>query len=218
MSRPRICASIVNNDLAAIRRVAPLVDLYEVRIDLIGADWREVARQLEKPWIACNRKRDEGGDWWGGEAGRLAELLGALELGAGIIDIELSTEGLGAVVAQIKKRAKCLISHHDVAKTPALDAMKALVQKQLDAGADIVKVVTTAQKFKDNASTLRLIREFSGERIVSFAMGPLGLLSRVLCPLVGGDFIYAAIESGKEAAPGQVTVDDMREIYQMVKI
>jgi 3-dehydroquinate dehydratase type I len=208
----------VNNDPAAIRRVAPLVDLYEVRIDLIGSDWREVARQLEKPWIACNRKPDEGGNWLGGEEERLAELLGALELGAGIIDIELSTESLGEVVAQIKKRAKCLISHHDVKKTPPLDTMKVLVQKQLDTGADIGKVVTTAQEFEDNASTLRLIREFPEKRIVSFAMGPLGLVSRVLCPLVGGDFIYASVAPGGEAAPGQITVDDLRQIYDTVKI
>ncbi len=218
MGRPRVCASIVNSDLAAVRRVAPLVDLYEVRIDLIGSGWREVARQLKKPWIACNRKPDEGGNWQGAEEERITELLSALELGAGIIDIELSTEGLGEVLARIKKRAKCLISHHDVAKTPSLDTMKGLVQEQLNAGADIAKVVTTAQKFEDNASTLRLIQEFPGKRIVSFAMGPLGMVSRVLCPLVGGDFIYASMAPGREAAPGQITADDLREIYKMVEI
>ena len=38
MIRPEICASIVNEDFDAIKRVEPLVDLYEVRIDLIGPD------------------------------------------------------------------------------------------------------------------------------------------------------------------------------------
>ena len=217
MTGPKICASIVNDDLEAVRRVEPLVDLYEVRIDLIGSEWREVAGQLKKPWIACNRKSDEGGTWRGGEEARIAELLSALEFGAEIIDVELSTEGLGDVVSRIKKRAECLISYHDVAKTPSIDVMKGLVRKQLAAGADICKVVTTAQQFEDNVSALRLIREFPEERIISFAMGPLGLVSRVLCPLVGGEFIYAAIEPGREAASGQLTVSDLREIYQMVK-
>jgi len=217
-NRPRVCASIVNGDLEAIGRVEALVDLYEVRIDLIGSAWREVARQLKKPWIACNRKPDEGGVWRGGEEKRIAELLSALELGAETIDIELSTEGLGEVVARIKKRARCLISHHDVAATPSLEAMKGLVQEQLNAGADIGKVVTTARKFEDNVSTLRLIQEFPEARVISFAMGPLGLVSRVLCPLVGGDFIYASMVPGREAAPGQITAGDLREIYKMVKI
>ena len=217
MTRPKICASIVNSDLKAVKRVESAVDLYEVRIDLIGADWRDIARRLTKPWIACNRKPDEGGVWRGGEEARVAELLSALELGAAMVDIELSTDNLGEVVKQIKKRAECLISYHDMKKTPPLDLMKELVRRQLAAGADVGKVVTTAEKFGDNISTLQLIQEFSGKRIVSFAMGQLGLVSRVLCPMVGGEFIYAAIASGRESAPGQITADAMRQIYKMVK-
>ncbi len=217
MTRPKICASIVNGDLAAIKRVESLVDLYEVRIDLIGPGWKELAGHLSKPWIACNRKRDEGGIWRGGEEERLAELLSALEPGAGIIDIELSTENLSDVVTQIKEKAKCLISCHDMEKTPSIAVMKELVQKQLAVGADICKVVTTARKFEDNVSTLQLIREFPEERIISFAMGPLGSVSRLLCPLVGGEFIYASIEPGGEAASGQITASDLRKIYEMVK-
>jgi 3-dehydroquinate dehydratase type I len=207
----------VNSDLEAVKRVESLVDLYEVRIDLVGSDWEEVARQLTKPWIACNRKQGEGGTWRGGEQARITELLRALELGAEIVDIELSTESLGDVVTQIKKRAKCLISDHDTKKTPSMDIMKGLVLKQLAAGADICKVVTTARIFEDNVSTLQLIREFPEERIVSFAMGPLGAVSRVLCPLAGGEFIYASVEPGGEAASGQITAGELRKLYEMVK-
>ena len=217
MTRPKICASIVNSDLETIKSVESLVDLYEVRIDLIGPGWKEFAGHLSKPWVACNRKRDEGGIWRGGEEERLAELLHALELGAGIIDIELSTENLSNVVTQIKEKAKCLISYHDTEKTPSIAVMKELVQKQLAAGADICKVVATARKFEDNVNTLQLIREFPEERIISFAMGPLGSVSRLLCPLVGGEFIYASIEPGGEAASGQITAGDLRKIYEMVK-
>jgi len=217
MNRPRICASIVDGDLEAIKRVEPLIDLYELRIDLIGSEWKNLASQLRKPWIACNRKLSEGGNWRGGEEARITELLSALELGAAIIDVELSTEGLSDVVTLIKKRAKCLISCHDMEKTPSIAVMKELVRKQLAAGADIGKVVTTARKSGDNISTLQLIQEFPEERIVSFAMGPLGLVSRILCPLVGGEFIYAAIEPGREAASGQITAREMRQIYGMMK-
>jgi len=120
------------------------------------------------------------------------------------------------VVSLIKKRAKCLLSFHELEKTPPLDNLKKIVKRQLDAGADICKVVTTAQKFEDNLTVLKLIPEFPEARIVTFAMGPLGLPSRILSPLVGGDFTYAAIEKGRESAPGQVTVDDLHKLYQMV--
>ena len=216
MRKPKICASIVSNDLKAVKSVEPLVDWFEVRIDLIGDGWQQLARQLEKPWLACNRSVDEGGSWQGNEAKRREELLSAVELGAGIIDIELVTGNLKEIVQLIKKRAKCLLSFHDLEGTPPLDRMRKIVQKQLEAGADICKVVTTAQKFEDNLTILQLISDFPKVRVVSCAMGPLGLVSRILCPLVGGDFVYASIETGKEAASGQITVGDLRKIYGMM--
>ena len=63
---------------------------------------------------------------------------------------------------------------------------------------------------------LQLMSDFPETRVISFAMGALGCVSRVLCPLVGGDFIYASIEEGKESASGQVTVTDLRKIYGML--
>ncbi|MBI2287910.1 MAG: type I 3-dehydroquinate dehydratase, partial [Chloroflexi bacterium] len=87
MKKPRICAAIVSNDPKDARQVAPLVDLFEVRIDLIGDGWQELASQLGKPWIACNRSANEGGRWSGKEDERIEQLLQAVELGASIIDI-----------------------------------------------------------------------------------------------------------------------------------
>ena len=216
MKRPRICTVIVNNDLEAVKEVKPLVDLFEVRIDLIGDGWQELAKQLNQPWIACNRRADEGGRWEESEERRIEELLKAVELGAEIIDIELGTRNLDKAVPKIKNRAKCLLSFHDLEGTPSLDKMREIVQKQLKAGADICKVITTAQSSEDNLAVLQLIADFPETRVVSFAMGPLGFASRVLCPLVGGDFTYASIEKGKESAPGQITVTDLRKLYEMM--
>jgi len=217
MKRPRICAVIVNNDLEAVNEVKPFVDLFEVRIDLIGDGWQELVKQLNKPWIACNRRADEGGRWEGNEARRIEKLLQAIELGADIVDVELETRNLDKIVQLVKKRTKCLLSFHDLEKTPPLEKMKEVVQRQLKAGADICKIITTAQGFEDNLTVLQLISEFPGVRLISFAMGPLGSMSRVLCPLVGGELTYASIEKGKESAQGQITVRDLMKIYEMVR-
>ena len=216
MKQPRICAVIVNKDLEDIKRVEPFVELFEARIDLIGNGWQELVKQLKKPWLACNRLADEGGKWEGSEQRRIEELIKAVELGASIVDIELATRNLAEAIQPIKKKTKCLLSFHDLEKTPPLVRMKDIVQRQLDAGADICKVVTTAQRFEDNLTILQLITEFPKIRIVPFAMGPLGFTSRILCPLVGGDFTYASIEKGKESASGQITVSELRKLYEMV--
>jgi 3-dehydroquinate dehydratase-1 len=216
-NKPRICAAIVNNDLEAIKGVEPLVDMLEVRIDLIGSGWRELVRHLEKPWIACNRRAEEGGSWQGSESQRIDELLSAVKLGAGIFDIELSSPGVASVVKEVKGQADCLLSYHDLEQTPSLEKMREIVNNQLAAGADICKVIGTARSFADNMVTLQLISEFPESRIVAFAMGPLGLTSRVLCPLVGSYFTYASISEGLESAAGQLTVKDLREIYGLLE-
>ena len=214
--RPRICAAIVSSDIAALSEIEPLVDLYEVRIDLIGKGWREVAARLKKPWIACNRRVEEGGKLRSSETQRIKELLGALELGVSIIDIELSTLGLEKAVKEIKGRADCLISYHNLEETPSLDRLRQIIINQLAAGADICKVVTTARSFRDNLAVLQLINIFPETKVVAFAMGAAGQISRVLCPLVGGYYTYASAEAGKESAEGQVTAGELREIYRIL--
>ncbi|MEA3253345.1 MAG: type I 3-dehydroquinate dehydratase [Chloroflexota bacterium] len=216
MKKPRICGVIVNKDLEKVREVEPLVELFEVRIDLIGEGWEGLAGQLKKPWMACNRRADEGGKWSGSEKGRVNELLRAVEIGADIVDLELRTGNLAKVVSMVKGRSKCLLSFHDLNGTGSPGELKGLIQRQLEAGADICKVVTTARSFEDNLTTLQLITEFPGKKVLSFAMGPLGLVSRVLCPLVGGYFSYASIEKGRESAPGQMTVGELMRVYEQL--
>jgi 3-dehydroquinate dehydratase-1 len=214
---PRICAAIVSDDLEAVKGIEPLVDLLEVRLDLIGSRWPELVRHLEKPWIACNRRAQEGGSWPGSESKRIEELLSAIKLGADIVDIELSTPGVEELVKESQGQAECLLSYHDLTETPPPDQMREIVRRQQAAGADICKVVTTARSFADNTATLQLIADFPESRIVAFAMGDLGHPSRILCPLVGGYFTYASIREGRESAPGQISVSDLRKIYGMLK-
>jgi len=215
MKKPRICAVIVDSDIDAVKEIEPLVDLFEVRIDIIGDGWQELVKQLEKPWIATNRTIGEGGKWQGNEARRIEGLLQAIELGADMVDVEFRTKNLVNIVPLVKKRVKCILSFHDLEKTPPLEEMKGVVKRQLKAGADICKVVTTAKEFEDNLAVLQLISEFPENKMVAFAMGQTGQISRILGPLVGADFTYASIEKGKESAPGQMALRELINVYQI---
>lgn len=213
---PKICVAIINDDITALEEIESLVDLFEVRIDLIGKGWRKVAGCLKKPWIACNRRVEEGGKWHGKEASRIKELNDAVKLGAKIVDIELATPDIENIVREIKADAVCLVSYHNMEDTPPLDRLRQIVINEMAAGAGICKVVTTAHTFADNLAVLQLIKDFSEAKIVSFAMGAAGQLSRALCPLVGGYFTYAAVGEGKESADGQIAVKDLRNMYGML--
>jgi 3-dehydroquinate dehydratase I len=216
MDKPRICAVVVGPDIVAARSAEKYVDFFEIRIDLVGDTWKDIAIKLNRPWIACNRRSADGGKWRGDETSRLNELVKAAQLGASFVDVELDSIDPEETISKISKRAGLLVSYHDLAGTPSLNTLKKIVDTQLDAGADICKVATTANHIEDNLIVLQLVKEFARIKIISFAMGTQGLLSRVLNPLVGGYFTYASLEKGKESAPGQLTVQELKTIYGMM--
>jgi 3-dehydroquinate dehydratase type I len=216
LAKPSICGVIVENDIAAIKRSERLVDLFELRIDLAGRGWEQTAIGLKKPWIATNRSTACGGRWKGNEKARVKELLKALELGAAIVDVEIEAPELAEIVPVIKRHARCLISSHDWEGTASLAKLSSIVRRQKAAGADICKIVTTATKFSDNLIVLELLYRYRDMPLVSFAMGKDGRLSRVLSPLAGGYFTYAALEADSISAPGQMTVRELADIFRMV--
>jgi len=192
--------------------------MYEIRIDLIGNGWQEWVAKLQKPWIATNRLQSEGGEWKGNEADRIDKLIEAVKLGAKIVDIELGTSDLGKIIPEIKKnKAECLISVHNMQETPLFYDLVSVVKKEMDAGADICKLVTTARRFEDNMTILRLFDVFQDTKLVAFAMGSLGTVSRVLSPMVGGHFTYASVIEGKESASGQLTATYLRSLYEAIR-
>ena len=219
MSLPEICACITSaGDLEAALAVCDDVALYEVRIDLIGDDWRSIVGSQPRPWIACNRVESEGGAATCPDDVRVISLWQAVQAGAQMVDIELSAEGAGALISDLRGRAGVIVSYHDVHGTGSEDELADIVARERRLGADICKVVTTARKAGDNATVLRLARRFSNEGIVALAMGPLGIASRVLAPLAGARFTYASLASGHESAPGQLTVGELRTIYETLGV
>jgi len=216
--KPKICAVITTDDEAAINAAAPIAELFEIRIDLIGENWPEIAGKLSKPWIATNRIAAEGGKWNGTENARLDELLKALDVGAAIIDLELATPNLSKMVHAVKKKARCLISHHDFNGTLPPEDLREIIRRQIAEGADICKLVTTARSIDDNLNLLRLYREFPGQKLVVFGMSESGILSRVLAPMAGAEFTYASLGIGQEAAPGQLSITQLAGIFGLLKI
>jgi len=213
--RPLICVSLTRCD--DVGKVSD-VDLVEVRIDMLGSCWRKVINDLRVQWIACNRKVDEGGLWSGDEYSRVMELFKAVELGASFVDIELSTADVKSVVSRLKRcGVKVIISKHITTHTPSLDELRVIVNQMINLGADVWKVATKANDIRDNLVVLQLIKEFKVPGI-SLAMGDLGVISRVLSPLVGGFLTYASVSKGSESAPGQLTVYELKSIYKLLGV
>jgi 3-dehydroquinate dehydratase type I len=118
-----------------------------------------------------------------------------------------------------KKRTQIVLSFHDFKGTPYPNELKSLVDCTTQVGANIVKIVTFARIWEDNLKVLSLIpyAKEKKQRIVAFCMGEKGKVSRVFAPLMGAAWIYASLDKKRTSAPGQLTVFELREIWERLR-
>jgi len=216
-----ISAETLSGALALIRRAERYgADYVEVRLDSLSKieGLERITKSTDLPVIATNRKQSEGGVFKGTEKKRIMTLIEAAREGFDYVDIELSTENVGMIVREISEAgSRPIVSFHSFDGTPPEPELEDILKREIDAGAYICKVVSTATKIEDNCSLLSFISKVRGRaRIVSFAMGKLGSPSRILSPLYGSVFTFASVQKGLESAAGQLTIPELRKIYNLM--
>ena len=186
-------------------------DLVEIRIDKLHErrPLEEIAKKKSFPIIATDRSdRDR--------RSKLDQLSDAAGLGFDIVDIEIPTSD--AVVKQLKRQgAEVILSFHDYSRTPTREELSKILEAEKKLEGDICKVVTTARLPHDNLTILEFVEhEATKGRLVSFAMGKEGVPSRILSPIFGAEFTFAALDDERRTAEGQVTIDELRSTWEIL--
>jgi len=135
-----------------------------------------------------------------------------------LLDVELQTllDDDELVDFFTEQKTRILVSWHDFEKTPANNELVDVLG-QMRIYSNYVKVVTAARNVHDCIRLLELYDVTTELNLISFAMGELGILSRVLCTIYGNaPFTYAALEEA--IAPGQLTVQQMRKLYDRIDL
>ncbi|MEM1539816.1 MAG: type I 3-dehydroquinate dehydratase [Candidatus Bathyarchaeia archaeon] len=223
----KICVSIMPKSLDEALKLIEKSEKYgadfiEVRLDKIANSkgLREIAECTGTPLIATIRTSRCGGKFAGGETERTKALLNAALSGFKYVDVELDSPLLRSVIKDLSiLGVKPIISFHDFEKTPGRKELQQILKSEIEKEAYVCKIVTTAQSLKDNLTLLQFLHDESGKaKIVCFAMGALGKLSRLLSPIYGGYFTMASLERGIETAAGQMTIEEMRTAYKALGI
>ncbi len=227
----RICASIIGREIPDFVSLASRAGthLLEVRADgLKKCDAPSVTRLLKEvrkvasagaDIILTVRKAGEGGKFQGSEAERI-DILRSCMRGADFVDIELSTAKRQREELIRRARAKgigVIISAHDFKGTPSREEMLAILRGELDAGATIAKL---AVKANSKGDVLRLLDTTSEAaemgRICTIAMGNAGRIGRMVAPFFGSEIAYAAVSEDEGTAPGQLTVEEMKRLLEIL--
>ncbi len=221
----RICVPVVeptaNRARSKYLRAARKGLWTEIRLDYLEKlDLARLFRTHPGPVIATNRPAAEGGRWQGAEAERRRLLTEALELGADFLDLELSADpAWRRDLWDRRGQSGIILSWHDFSGTPDPGNLEALLQKMLAEPAEVLKLVTMARQPEDALRVLALIPmvRAAGREIIAFCMGPLGKWSRVVAPLLGSFLTFAPFSKTGASAPGQLTVNDVKRVWKMLK-
>ena len=166
--------------------------------------------------LATCRRHQNHGKFNGSIDEQLAILDLAVRNGAHAIDVEIETAEIAQDrLSQFRGRTQVIVSYHNFEATPPMDT---IVGRMLKIQADAYKIVTTARKPSDNVRVLAAAKALPKHRLVVLAMGELGFPTRVLSPVFGGMFSYAAPIFAQGTAAGQVSARHLRHLYRVEKL
>jgi 3-dehydroquinate dehydratase/shikimate dehydrogenase len=204
-----------------LEQVRPLIDGIELRLDYFETiDLAGLKRFVETcglPVMFTVRRNDQGGRFLGTEEERLKLIESLCALQPAYVDLEYD------VAAEFRKKLfetyreiSFLSSYHDFTQTPAdLDAIYEQIKTP---HAHVFKIAVAAKSTIDALRLLTFIQEHSKrEKWIGISMGEEGTITRLLAPVVGCVLTYAAIGSD-HTAPGQMTAQEMQQIYRFRKL
>lgn len=206
-------------------RAYEVTGIVELRIDLLrDADLKRLIGARQGRIIITNRRHEEGGSFSGSEKERIGLLKEAVQSGAEYIDVEMGTDQtlrreLEEMIRRFGGSTQMILSWHDYRKTPSDRVLRARLEEGIRGGASIVKIVPYALSFEDNLRVLNLIMHAkkSDQPVIAFCMGDKGRLSRIMSPYCGSLMSYAVLDAREATAPGQMTIDEMQKIFDLLE-
>ncbi|HLW86711.1 MAG TPA: shikimate dehydrogenase [Candidatus Sulfotelmatobacter sp.] len=226
---PRVCVAVIGSDPGEMLEKADALvrdnSFLEFRLDYLskpGLAIPKLKRFIESHpgavVIATCRRVATGGKFRGSSVSQLDILAKAAAAGCQMIDVDLQTASQckPGQLQKLRGRAAMVLSFHDFRGTRKLDET---LEKMLPIPADFYKVVSTAQTLADNVTMIKFLsRESDKHSLVCMCMGEQGFISRVLGVRAGSVFTFASAIAGEETAAGQVTAQELRNLYRIEQV
>jgi 3-dehydroquinate dehydratase type I len=224
--KAKICVSLLPKTfveaLKLINKAETLgSDLIELRLDFLEPtiNFNELATHGNTPKIATILSNNQKKQLNVTGSTQQKILLKAAKHGFEYVDVGFSSPNLKKLIKRIKALdCKPIASFHDFSGSLPLLDLEKILEQEIASGAEVCKIVTTANQVEDNLVILNFISQKSAmTRLVCFCMGNLGKVSRLLSPLYGSFFTFASLRKGSETARGQISIQEMKEIYKILE-
>ena len=188
-------------------------ELVEYRLDYLShlPDLGRLLKDRPTPVVITIRRAEDKGRWRDTEEQRQTLLRQAIVQGVEYVDLEWD------IAMQIRRygKTKRIISYHNFSETP--EDLADIHARMTKLDPDIIKLATMANSPGDMVRMLQLVKH-SSVPTAGFCMGEFGMASRVLCGKYGSPLTYATFNKDRELAPGQLSFDEMKNLYRFDQI
>lgn len=210
-----ICAETADEFSHNILIAKSMADLIELRFDcLTEGEMEQVKYDYDENYIFTFRPKEQGGNRQLSLAERERFWNSGVDFCGGDFEEDVVENHLDWLYKPV------ICSYHDFNKVP-----KELFEiyermKFSKAKVDVIKIAALVGDITDAIPLWKLIEKatFENQQIIPIAMGETGKWTRILGLAHGAFMTYAALDSGKETAPGQISAQDLIEVYRVKEL
>lgn len=233
---PKICVPMVGETIEQLVEEAEYLKTIHFDVLEWRADFFQQVEQMDKvqealtkirsilpeiPLIFTFRSKKEGGEkeipsYNYVELNKKMMETGLIDL----VDVELYNDEKdihSLVMTAETHGVYVIISNHDFNGTPSKEEIIARLKRALELGADLPKIAVMPACAEDVLTlldaTLTMTTQFANRPIITMSMGGKGMLSRVSGEVFGSALTFGAAK--KASAPGQVNVEDLRQVLDL---
>jgi len=224
-----LTAKTIERDLEILNKYRKFADVAELRVDCLDPDERLLIRRFPElaglPVILTIRRDIDGGHFTGGEGARVKLLARGLayanadsRFNFAYLDIEDDFDVPSLEEAARTFGTRIIRSYHDL--SGEIEDISAKMKSMQHAGDEIVKVAIAVKSTSDVLRILLASRNCPIQDKILIGMGHYGVYTRILAERFGSFLCYTSALSENEtpAAPGQVDVRELAELYRFRNI
>ena len=206
-----VCAETADELIEQVKRAEDLADVIEIRFDCLKKD------EIQKVWNSQTSSKEE-----------ICTFRPKIQGGKRDLDkkkrAEFWTSGKNLYWVDFEydlyELKLAWNHHHEICSyhnfRNVLEDLSKIYDKLKRTTADVLKIAVQTNDITNTIPIWKLLERAKNDnkQIIPIAMGEAGKWTRILGLAHGAFLTYAALDSGKETAPGQVSVSDLIEVYR----
>ncbi len=219
-----VCAETADELIEQIKRAEDLADVIEIRFDCLAKDETKLTSQKmselrsKKLLLATFRQSEQGGKrkllsndhikFW--QTSKIDEITDLADF-----EFDLFTNNFGVSFENTIRSFHIFNRNLFINAPDFLSGLYKKMKTQYDGS--IFKIAVQADDITDSIAVWKLLERAKTEnkQIIPIAMGEAGKWTRILGLAHGAFMTYAALDAGRETAPGQVSAKDLIEVYRV---